>query len=192
MLGRHRAGIVGSQRWQRHPILLRRSGDQEGGVWVEIQRVARTFLGDTPRPEIFIFADQGERDTNAGVWRWKADIRREWRTEDLPVRSSTDINFSEFDRTFDNIFILKNYEVFEKICVGNADAATLSITFEEKVKRDSSKQLALSSDGTVCAIGSDQNAEYFYLINLRNQTQQKAASKVHPRIRHVSSTETQR
>ena len=54
--------------------------------------------------------------------------------------------------------------------VGAGGVVSLSIKLDEKVTGEGMNQLALSNDGTFCAIGAGQNKAYFYLIDLESQS----------------------
>ena len=87
------------------------------------------------------------------------------------------IPFCEFDKKFENIFILKDYEVLEKRNITDANTVITSINLDEKVTHSYLRQMTLSDDGSVCAIGGGANS-YFYLIHLETKSQHKLSSKV--------------
>ena len=83
----------------------------------------------------------------------------------------------EFDRIFQNIFILKNKEVLERRSIDEVSEVVMSIKLKQKVDTSAaSKQLSLSDDGTMCAIGGGYTS-HFYLVNLESKAQHKLTSK---------------
>ena len=61
----------------------------------------------------------------------------------------------------------------EKRNARNSDDVLLSIQLEEKVADTAPKQMALSNDGSVCAIGGGNDKKYFYLVDLESKEQHK-------------------
>ena len=57
------------------------------------------------------------------------------------------INFFEFDRSFEHVFVLKNDCVLEKRAMADVSKVLVSINLEQKVGASSAKQLTLSDDG---------------------------------------------
>ena len=86
------------------------------------------------------------------------------------------ISYSEFDSTFEQIFILKDFEVLEKRSMDAVDVVSLCIKLKEKVSSCYSKQLVLSNNGTVCAIGGGQLENYFFFVDLESSAQHKLTS----------------
>ena len=93
----------------------------------------------------------------------------------LPATES--INYTEFDSSFENIFILKNFQQLEQRTIADVQNVKLSIKLKEEVEDPGLKQLVLSNDGTFCAIGGGFIQSYFYLIDLTSKTQHKITSK---------------
>ena len=95
----------------------------------------------------------------------------------LCVSSDDVINVTEFDKAFENIFILKNCEVFEKRSISDLETVRLCVKLEARVTIGSSKQLSLSNDGAFCAIRGGSYNKNFFLIDLGNATQYKVSSE---------------
>ena len=87
------------------------------------------------------------------------------------------INFTEFDTTFENIFILKNGQMLEKRDVDSINEIKMSIELEEELGGGARKQLSISNDGTFCAIGGGVGKKYFYVVDLQNAQQHKFVSE---------------
>ena len=88
------------------------------------------------------------------------------------------INFSEFDRKFEHLFLVKNDSILEKRSLRNVGSVAMSIELEEKIGTSRTKLLALSSDGSFGVVGGGTNRSYFYLLDLEKKTQRKWESKV--------------
>ena len=90
---------------------------------------------------------------------------------------SDEIYCVEFAQDFENIFLVKNGDVLERISVsGDKALDSVNIKLEEKVKINSfSKQVALSDDGQWCAIGTGGKA-FWYLVHIPNKKQYKLES----------------
>ena len=54
----------------------------------------------------------------------------------------------------------------------------MTLELEQQVAQVTLKQLSLSGDGSLCAIGGGSDNPYFYLIDLVSKTQQKLTSKM--------------
>ena len=91
----------------------------------------------------------------------------------LSLEEADVIDFYEFDRNFQNIFILKNNSILEKRSV-ILNQKVVSMQLEEDVGQSASKILSLSNDGSFCVISS--KCSYFYLVGIVNQTQFKLTS----------------
>ena len=99
------------------------------------------------------------------------------------VSDEDEIRYSVFDSTCNYIFIFKNRQVLEKLELGQVNSVTQIVELEEKVghenlRYDDSKQLAISNDDAVCAIGGGTRNDSFYLIDLSTQVQHKLTSEV--------------
>ena len=91
------------------------------------------------------------------------------------IAEGHEIVYNEFDRDFKNIFILKDFETLEKWSVGVENEMSLSITLNQKVSDAPVKQLALSDDGSLCAIGGGDDKSV-HLIVLKSKHQIKLTS----------------
>jgi len=91
----------------------------------------------------------------------------------LALEEEDVINFYEFDRSFQNIFILKNNNILEKRSI-IFDQRIATIELEEEIGRSVSKMLSLSNDGSLCVVSSKDS--YFHLIDVANQIQSKLVS----------------
>ena len=94
----------------------------------------------------------------------------------LCLDAQDEINFSEFDRTFENIFILKNHETLESRSISDVNAVKISLKLIDRLGSSIQKQLTLSNDGTFCAIAASGGKPYFYLIDLVKKQQHKLVS----------------
>ena len=94
------------------------------------------------------------------------------------MTANDEIDFTEFDRAFENIFILKNQEIFEKRSVDDITLVKMSLVLEESVTSSCKKNFTLSEDGTCCAIGGGVGSAYFYLIDLESKKQHQFNSDV--------------
>ena len=74
-------------------------------------------------------------------------------TLQIDLGKADKIWYSEFDRSFENIFILKNGNVFEKRNLTDVTKVGMSIKHRETVTEVVTKQLAVSDDGALCVIG---------------------------------------
>ena len=54
---------------------------------------------------------------------------------------------------------------------------TQRIELEEMLTASATKQLALSGDGTLCALGGGEGKAYTYLVDLKGQLQHKLTSE---------------
>ena len=86
------------------------------------------------------------------------------------------INYSEFDSTFEHIFILKDSQVLEKRSLDAVNTMRMKIKLKEPASDSYSKQLVLSNNGTACAIGGGGSKNYFFLIDLESSAQHKLTS----------------
>merc|ERR1712192_11971 len=94
----------------------------------------------------------------------------------LTLASTDEITYCEFDKTFDNIVLLKNKSVVELRSLESLQTASKTLQLQESVGRSSSKLLTLSADGTLCVIGGGADKNYFYLVNIEKETQAKLIS----------------
>ena len=62
--------------------------------------------------------------------------------------------------------------------MNNVNAVLLSILLDELVTSSDRKQLTLSNNGTMCAVGGRSDNKYFYLIDLVNKLQHKIQSEL--------------
>ena len=105
------------------------------------------------------------------------EAKRTFREEEaFRIRADGSINYSEFDRNFENILILKNYQVLELRCIDDAETVMMRIELNEKVLDDEAKQLVLSVDGTMCAIGGGEDKPHFYVVDLESKQQHNLTS----------------
>merc|ERR1712154_136785 len=94
----------------------------------------------------------------------------------LRIRMAQDdeIHHYEFDRTFENIFILKNAKVLEKRAISDLNHPSMSVRLEQALDTGTDKKLlTLSDGGSACAVGGGFQRAYFYFVDLMSQTQRK-------------------
>ena len=108
---------------------------------------------------------------NAGDKSFKED-------ESLRIAVEDFIVYTQFDCSFENIFLLMNKNVLEKRSLNELNTVQLSIKLEEKVEATALGQMVLSSDGTVCALGGGNDKQYFYLVNFASREQHKMTSSI--------------
>ena len=97
----------------------------------------------------------------------------------IVLEQHDDVEYVTFDRQFENIFILKNAQTLEKRSMSAPNLVTMSIELDgDGGYCISQKELVLSGDGSMCAVGPGQSKTYFYLIDLQSKTQQKLTSAV--------------
>ena len=96
----------------------------------------------------------------------------------IALEQSESIQYSEFDRNFEHIFIVRNRNVLEKRNVADINKVVMSVTLNQTVDASApTKQLPLSQDGSTCAIGGGYS-RHFHLIDLVNQEQYKVKAPV--------------
>ena len=83
----------------------------------------------------------------------------------LTLGAEEHIAYPEFDSDFKHIFILPNKQVLEKRTLNNISEVAMSIVLDQKVVNMQTRQMVLSHDGSVCAIGGGQ-AKPGYMIDL--------------------------
>eukprot|EP01084_Bolivina_argentea_P064195 117108_1 len=86
------------------------------------------------------------------------------------------INCCEFDKTFENIFYVKNTRVLEKRVVNKTGKVVFSITLEQEISENNMKMMSLSNKGDWCVIAGGGEKGYFYLIDIENKIQHKLTS----------------
>lgn len=105
----------------------------------------------------------------------------------LCLGHSDKISYIEFDRTCEHIVFLKTGSVehihdttmtLELRAVDNINETVMSIELDGIMQYTSrAKQMALSDDGTLCAVGGGWTKNYFHLIDLQTAVQHKMTSK---------------
>merc|ERR1712062_17675 len=102
--------------------------------------------------------------------------------EDESMRITLDdndtINFCEYDKSVENIFVVRNKTILEKRAIADHDTVSMSIELENQIGNSVSKLLSMSNDGKFCVIGTGASndsgrAGFFYLIYLETQKQFK-------------------
>eukprot|EP01084_Bolivina_argentea_P105697 189285_1 len=88
------------------------------------------------------------------------------------------INFVEFDRNFQNILMVVNYNVLQIRSVNNIQKCKVKIKLENEMSRNTMKQMALSNNGEFCVLGGGVKKNYSYLIDLEKHTQYKLISSL--------------
>ena len=147
-------------------IFERKSSGKHGHHWISINK--QKYLSMQTKCSVQMFKINEENN----VFEEDAALR-------LSVGDGDRINYSEFDRYFKNIFILKNYTILESRSISDLNKVNLSINLENQVSSGSSSNvMSLSNDGTYCAIGGGWSKPYFYLIDLQKKEQFKIVSQI--------------
>jgi len=109
------------------------------------------------------------------------DIETKTFTENESLRiilsGSDSVYFSEFDKDFENVYLVKNGNTLEQRTVSPDDEVVLSLSLDQKVSDSQNKQVSVSDDGHWCAIGAGFDNAYWYLIDIPNKKQHKLRSK---------------
>jgi len=96
--------------------------------------------------------------------------------EDEPMKitlsDDDEINYIEYDHSFDHVYIVRNQSILEKRSVIDSNSVSVSIELETKMASSGLKRLSLSNDGKCCVIGVP-NSDFFYVIDLETQQQFK-------------------
>jgi len=103
-------------------------------------------------------------------------------TEDQSLRitlPNTDVlKYAVFDQNAEHVFLLKNDKVFEQHAVSGGNGVVMTLTLNEVIEGDNvCKQIAVSNDGTLCAIAGGEKRPYWYLIDILGQKQMKITSQ---------------
>ena len=96
--------------------------------------------------------------------------------ESLTMTVDGEINYSEFDRKCQSVYLLIDHQYLERREVSGKQEASMRIKLDEVVSQKLLKQMSLSPDGSLCVIGGGDNA-YWYLIDIAQQKQFKVESQ---------------
>ena len=120
--------------------------------------------------------------TKNSIQMFKIDHKTKTFEEDelyrMVLGAMDEVNFFEFDSTFQNIFFIKNKNILAKVPIGKGDKPTMSIKLEEDIGMSASKLFCLSGDGSRGALAAGANKDYFYLLDIANKIQRKCSSSV--------------
>jgi len=92
----------------------------------------------------------------------------------ITLADSDKINFCEFDKKVENVYLVKNGNILEQRTVSGDQGLVMSLNLEQSVS-GTEKQLCLSDDGNWCAIAS--RSKYWYLVDNIQRKQFKLESK---------------
>merc|ERR1711879_969335 len=93
-------------------------------------------------------------------------------TMKIVLGDDDEINYCEYDQSFEHIYIVRNKCILEKRSVNNLSEVVQSIKLENKIGFSGSKLFALSNDGKYCVIGGGDKS-FFYIISLDSHHQFK-------------------
>eukprot|EP01083_Nonionella_stella_P099327 279287_1 len=96
-------------------------------------------------------------------------------TEDASIQITVDkdIDYVEFDRTFSHIFMLLDAQTLQKRSMSDVNTIMSTMDLEESIEPVVYKQLVMSNDGTLCAIGGGTQS-YLYIINITENNQENS------------------
>merc|ERR1712062_297099 len=97
----------------------------------------------------------------------------------ITLPDSDTINYCEFDKKLENVYVVKNENILEKRVMSGDYGVVMSMMLEQSVTTSFGiQQLSLSDDGNWCAIAGGLGKKYWYLVDNVNGTQFKIESKV--------------
>ena len=147
-------------------------------IWKTEAKGAHTHHWVTIREQKYLSLQTKQNVINMFVVDAEKKAFNEDESLQLCLANQDRITFTEFDTTYENIFILKNQIILEKRDVNDINEIKLSIELGEEVRKSQSKQLSISNDGTFCAIGGGISKRYFYVVDLQNAQQHQFVSEV--------------
>eukprot|EP01084_Bolivina_argentea_P118496 210235_1 len=96
----------------------------------------------------------------------------------ISLPSNGVINYCDFDHKFESILLIINFTTLQKRSMKDINNIITSIELEEKINQSSFRNLGISDDGSMCALGGGGYKNYFYVIDINNNKQYKMISDV--------------
>merc|ERR1719242_282696 len=84
----------------------------------------------------------------------------------ITLPDSDSITYVEFDKKFENVFLVKNGDELEQRRVSGDQGVVMTMKLEQKVSATTIKRMSLSDDGKWCAIGGGRSKPFWFLVDV--------------------------
>ena len=77
-----------------------------------------------------------------------------------------EINYVDVDASFEHIYMILDFQILQQRAMSNIQSIKANIRLPQKIEWNGSKQMSLSHDGKLCAVGGGEEKNFFYLVDV--------------------------